>query len=178
MTSLRINCRLWTFWKIAVRKEEKIQVSLSNWLSIKRSEKGDRVQFVLQHHKTDITAWTQYKCLVGPGLQAWERIRAWDARQSRRWLLSPNRVTHAYHFMCLSLHSQTSKSIIFKQKPFIYKVFLWCDGSLKFILSEKKNIRKNPCIFKVVMQWRFWVSSLVAIYFSKFLNFKAIIHLF
>ena len=34
---------------------------------------------------------------------------------------SPDRVRHAE---VLSLHSQISKSIIFKQKPFIYKVFL------------------------------------------------------
>ena len=33
---------------------------------------------------------------------------------------SPDRVRHAE---VLSLHSQISKSIIFKQKPFIYKVF-------------------------------------------------------
>ena len=73
--------RLWTFWKIAVRKEEKVQVSLSSWLSIKRSEKE--------------TEFNSSFSITHQTLQAWERSRAWDAKQSRRLLLSPNRVTHA-----------------------------------------------------------------------------------
>ena len=147
---------------IAVRKEEKIQVSLSSWLFIKGSEKGNRFAVCsLCNSSFSITHQTLQACEM--------RIRAWDAKQSRRLLLSfkatsPDRVRHAG---VLSLHSQISKSIIFKQKPFIYKVFLWCDGSLKFVLSEK-NIGKNSLSpigsYQVTMQWRFWVSSLVAIF--------------
>ena len=127
-------------WKIAVRKEETIQVSLSSWLSIKRSEKGDRVQFVLQHHKPDITARTQYKCLVGLGLQAWERIRAWDARQSRRWLLSPNSDARWCAFLCNLRHlnlSFLSINLLFIR--YFYDVMAhWS------LFCQKKNIRKTP----------------------------------
>ena len=138
---------------IAVRKEEKIQVSLSSWLSIKRSEKGDRfalcsLQFVIQHHSPDITGtWKE-----DPRM----RHKTKPKIASLFKVTSTDRVTHP------EVLSQISKSIIFKQKPFIYKVFLWWDGSLyrkRLIISDKKYFG-----YQVTMQWRFWVSSLVALY--------------
>ena len=71
---------------IAVHKEEKIQVSLSSWLSIKLSEKGDIFAVC--------SLWNLSFSITHQTLQACERrIRAWDAKQSRRLLL-PSRLHH------------------------------------------------------------------------------------
>ena len=84
MTSLRTLLNILKDRYIAIRKEEKIQVSLSSWLSIKRSEKGDRFAVCsLCSLSFSITHQT---------LQACERrIPAWDAKQSRKLLLSSRR---------------------------------------------------------------------------------------
>ena len=121
---------------IAVHKEEKIQVSLSS--SVVR--KGIDLQCVHCAIRPSASLTRHYRHHVKGGSAHETRNKAEDSFSLRGDITRQSEDAEV-----LSLHSQISKSIIFKQKPFIYNVFLWCDGSLKFVLSEK-NIGKNLII--------------------------------
>ena len=109
---------------------KKIQVSLSSWLfSIKRSEKGDRVQFVLQHHSPDIT-----------GMRKNPRMR----RKTKLEIASLSKQSDARWSWCAFLCNLRHLNLtFFKQKPLILRYFydVMAHWSLFY---QKKNIPKNP----------------------------------
>ena len=138
----RIHVAFWSFWKTATspgiphrRLQRKIQVSHSGWLSIKRSEKGDRFALCsLCNSSYSITHQT-----FNTGMWKDPHMR----RKTKLKIASLSKKSDARCSKCFSLHSQISKSIIFKQKPFVYKVFYDVMAHWSFF-CQKKNIGKNP----------------------------------
>ena len=135
---------------------------LSSCLSTKRSEKGDRVQFVLQH--SDPINWVRVQHHSPDITGMWKAPRMRRKTKPKIASLSKQRDTRWCAFLCILRHLNLS---FFKQKPFIYKVFLWCDGPLKFILSEKKiSVSQMPhCMVSdrglhcLLTEWsfKFWI---------------------